>query len=275
MGLLTDTLLKQINSLSAKDLKGVKTIGPDIFAYNNNLTSVELSDDITEIGVSSFTQCPLLESFTFGKGVQHIMTPFDGSNSSLVNINSDNLNPYCGISPFLTIAPFSNTPWYLNHPANSYITMAKGKILVGNKISKPSQGFIIPESVVNLAAFSCARYGNSVDSAFTSINIPDTVEMIQGDAFENQTSLTKIIFGTGVNKITGTIVPSTAIKTLIFKQPAGMEISLPTPGESQGMFYNKDTYSVSIYTDNEYIQNYGWATDNVTATFYPLSKAPL
>ena len=61
-----------------------------------------------------------------------------------------------------------------------------------------------------------------------------------------------------------------SIKKIKFEQPSGMIVTLPTAGSSTGMLYCKTASSVTIYTDNETIKNYDYATDNVTATIYHL-----
>ena len=58
--------------------------------------------------------------------------------------------------------------------------------------------------------------------------------------------------------------------TVRFEQPSGMEITLPKAGSTEGMFYSKTARPMDVYTDNETIKNYAWASDNITATFYHL-----
>ena len=272
MGLFQDLLAHKITSLSKEQLNGVIYIRPNCFYKQTKLTQVEIPDSVECIGSTAFNGCSALKKITFGKKISYIGGLVFGGCSALVEIDTDNINPYC-IFNSLELG-IDEIPWYTNHPEGSMITMAAGQILIGNKISTPSLGFNIPDTVKNIAPYGCERYGDTVDSDFTSIVVPDTVEMIQASAFSGQTALTKITIGASVKRITGTITPGTNVKNVIFRQPAGMTIELPTAGADYGMFYDKSSYSLDVYTDNEYIQNYDWATDNVTVTIHPLSEAP-
>lgn len=277
MSLMSDLFSKKITTIEKEHLNGAENIRPYCFYKSPLLTNVELSDSIKNIGHFAFDGCESLKKITFGKNVSYIgIYPFTNC-TSLEYVDSDNINPYCLISnSILGDSIFYNTKWLNNQPEGSMITMAKGKMLIDNKITTPSNGFEIPSTVINLATHSCRRYGDTVDSNFTSVVIPDTVEMVQHKVFYSHTSLTQITVGSNVNKFTGTLTPGTSIKNLIFRQPAGMNIELPEAGKDySGLGYDKDAYSVNIYTDNECIRNYDWAADNVTATFYPLSEAPV
>lgn len=251
MSLISDYLSKNLTAVTKEQLSGANRIFNSCFYEHTKLKSIGIPYSVKVIEIDAFVNC-----------------------SALAEIDTDSMDPFCEINSVAGRIAFFGTAWVNNQPANSMFTMANGQILVGNNISAPSNGFVIPSTVKNIAGAACGRLSGSADSLFTSVVIPDTVEMIQRNIFEGQTSLTKITVGSGVRKITGLITPGTNMKEMIFRQPAGMTIELPTPGANDGMAYNKDAYSMNIYTDNEYIRNYGWSTDNVTATFYPLSSAP-
>jgi len=169
---------------------------------------------------------------------------------------------------------FDGTPFVNNITAGSMLYMSNGRILVSHKISKPSTNLSIPDTVVNIA--SRALYKYSEDTNFKKCVIPDTVEILGDNIFDEQSTLTSITVGASVRRIGVDLTPSNSVTTLIFRQPAGMYVELPPAGDGEfiGLAYNKNSRNVSIYTDNECIKNYDWATDNVTATFYPLSSAP-
>lgn len=251
MSLISDYLSKRMTTITKEQLNGAKGFRSYAFNYYTNLKSIEIPYSVKIFGVGVFVNCTSLET-----------------------INTDSMDPYA-IIPTTGIFNLNDTlKWWLDRPVGQFVTIANGQILVGNKISTPSSGFVIPSTVKNIAFSGCGKYSDTTDSNFTSVVIPDTVEMLQNRIFDGQTTLTKITVGAGVRKMTGRIVPGASVKNMIFRQPAGMTVELPTPGEATGIAYNKDAYSMNIYTDNEDIRNYGWATDNVTATFYPLSSAP-
>lgn len=253
MSLISGYLSKTITKLTKEQLAGASRIISNCFYNFTKLEYIGIPSSVKSIGINCFYGC-----------------------LALTEIDSSSMDPFClFVGTDLIYNSFiNNNGWFNSFPAGSMVTLANGQILVGNKISTPSNGLVIPSTVKNIAPNACQRYGDTTDSNFTSVVIPDTVEMLQGYIFSNQTSLTKITVGAGVRKMTGRIVPGTSVKNMIFRQPAGMTVELPTPGKDTGIAYNKDAYSMNIYTDNEDIRNYGWATDNVTPTFYPLSSAP-
>ena len=105
-------------------------------------------------------------------------------------------------------------------------------------------------------------------SNLENITIPESVTTIEKNAFNGCSKLLNITIPRNVNSLGSTCF--TTITTAIFNQPAGMEITLPTAGSSTGMFYHKTARNLTVYTDNETIKNYDYATDNVTVTLYHL-----
>lgn len=291
MSILSDTLSRKITVLTKEQLQGASKIADYTFENCNLLTSVDMPDSIELIDNLAFSKCTSLSKVNIGKNVKVIgfMVFQDCSKLSkiilteqiqsigvsafenciaLANISTENLNPYCE----LYAKSFRNTKWLNNMPVESMVLIANGKILLDNKVTKPSAGFIIPNTVINLASYSCQKY-SSTDSNFTKAVIPDTVEIIQDSVFYNQNSLKQITVGSSVRKI-GHALCTESISTLIFRQPADMYIELPKPGEDTGIYGGKSSISVDIYTDNKMLKAYDWAKDNVTATIHPLSEAP-
>lgn len=273
MELLTQIILKTITAIKKEDLAGCTNIKETCFYKCNSLETVLLPDSIRKIDAYAFGSCPNLKRVRFGKNIEEIKTGSFAACPNLSEIDSTDMNPCCIINYLAFYVDTSAI--FTSAPEGTLFTLTNEKILFKNKVPKPSEGFDIPKTVINIAGGALGKYGDTVDSNFTSFVIPDTVEMLQNEIFNGQSALKKITIGKSVNRITGTIVPSTAVNTLIFKQPSGMKIELPTAGsKTPGMAYQKSSYSVDVYTDNEYIQNYDWATDNVTVTLHSLSEAP-
>ena len=271
MSLLQKLLTAKLVTLTKDDLSGVTNIKQYCFNYQSNLTSVEIPDSVEFIGAYAFGYNPNLNTFVMGKNVTYIGTTIFDKSNGLTNIDMEDMNPYCEIYG----NTFIDTSWFANQPEESVFIVANGQMIVGNKLSTPSNGLEIPSTVKTLASYCFYKYGDTVDSNFTKAVIPDTIEMVQHNVFSAQSALTQITIGSSVNRITGCLTPGTYITDLIFRQPAGMSIELPEAGTDYGLGYKKDSYSMNIYTDNECIKNYDWATDNVTATFYSLSEAPV
>lgn len=246
---IADLESKTMTKITAREIYGVKRLRDSAFiSPNRNLEEIELPETLIEIGKNVFR----------------------GFSSSSI-INTDNLNPYCMIGLCNGNSGLRGTE--MNTFANEMVLIAKDRILLTNSFST-EENFIIPDTVLNISSAACEAT-NSRSAFLTSCIIPDTVEIIQDDIFQGQTKLTSITVGSSVRYIGNKLIPETTTTTiLIFRQPAGMYIELPAAGESTGLAYYKESRSISIYTDNEYIKNYDWATDNVTATFYSLSEAP-
>lgn len=164
-----------------------------------------------------------------------------------------------------------------------YWLIANGRVLLPSKVNTTQ--FQIPNTVTNLSSYSLVSYGTSSDTR-TKVVIPDSIEIVQSYLFGNTapTTLTTLVIGSSVKQIGGNFLNHDQPATMIFRQPAGMHVELPIPGDkladsinalqAPGMCYNKTSRAFTIYTDNECIKNYDWAKDNVTPTFYPLSAAP-
>lgn len=272
MELLTQIILKTITEIKKEDLTGCSDIKPHCFYKCNLLESASLADSVKRINMGAFAECKNLKKIRLGKNIEEIIGIAFSGCTNLSEIDSTDMNPYCEIN---STAFYTNTSKiFTSAPDGTLFTLANGKILFKNKIAKPSEGLNIPETVINIVGGALGKYGDTADSNFTEIVIPDTVEMLQNEILSGQSALKKITIGKSVKKITGTIVPSTAVNKLIFRQPAGMEIELNKAGtDGTGMAYQKSSYSVDVYTDNECIKNYNWAADNVTVTLHALSEA--
>ena len=178
MSLISDYLSKNLTSLTKEQLSGAKKIITGCFNNYTSLRSIGIPYSVKKICINAFEGC-----------------------LNLTEIDSSSMDPFCWLPVNLGIDnPIMATGWYSNAPVNSMITLANGQILVGNKITTPGSGFVIPNTVKNIAGGACKRYGSAVDSSFTNVIIPDTVEIVGDEIFYNQTALTKITVGSSVKK---------------------------------------------------------------------------
>ena len=68
---------------------------------------------------------------------------------------------------------------------------------------------------------------------------------------------------------------SSNIKKLIFKHSNSDSVTFNLNSSNQGPFYTKTARTFDVYTDNDYIRNWDFATnDNSTVTFYHLDGTP-
>ncbi len=135
----------------------------------------------------------------------------------------------------------------------------------------------IPDSVINLAGQSI-RFNAVSPSGVQKFVIGNNVQVIQFDPLwflnSGDIFITTVDVGENVAQIKGRFIIDKRITTLIFRQPENMEIQLPATGSKTGLAYMKDSRAIDVYTDNLAIRAYGWAADNATVTFHPLSEAP-
>lgn len=58
---------------------------------------------------------------------------------------------------------------------------------------------------------------------------------------------------------------------VVFEHSNNDEITFNLNSSNQGPFYKKNAYTLNVYTDNDYIRNWDWLTnENATVTFYHL-----
>lgn len=139
---------------------------------------------------------------------------------------------------------------------------------------------IIARTIVSLSkselkgVLGIYRYKFDNCGSLSKIELPDTITFLSAYAFSDCKLLTSVIVPKNVSEIgSACFENSDAMTTVRFEQPLGMAITLPTAGQTgtgTGMFYSKTARPMDVYTDNETIKNYAWASDNITATFYHL-----
>lgn len=70
-------------------------------------------------------------------------------------------------------------------------------------------------------------------------------------------------------------MPTTTTTKYIFKHTNSDSVTFNLNSSNQGPFYNKTARTFDVYTDNDYIRNWDFATyDNSTVTFYHLDGTP-
>lgn len=269
LSLLSDVFSRKIITTQ---FKGITKIRGEAFYNCTLLKEIDLPNSIETIGDYAFYGCTSLKEIKFPNSIVSISNNAFQNCTSLRTIYTEDMNPYIKIDQYAFIDIKDNLDIVASQPDNSMICIAQNRVLFHNKIVDPAAEFVIPETVINLTGGSCCKYGSI---SLTSVVIPDTVEMVGDDVFYDHSSLAKITVGSSVRYMSTDLCPGKQTTTLVFRQPAGMYVELPKAGDGSGLAYDKSSHSITIYTDNECIKNYDWSADNVTATFYPLSQAPV
>lgn len=252
MSSITNILMHYIYELYPQDIYGAKAIASGVFS-KSALTIASLPDTCEIIYALAFAQSPNLQTLILPNSIKCIYpNAFSGCtalNNIILNIPEDCL---------VFDKAFDNVP-YINN-ATTNVLSTNGKVLLLGKTTT------IPDTVTNLAG--------GVGSSFivnSHLNYPDQIKIIVGSTTGSPTKMT---IGSSTHYLGLEAIPTT-VTTLICRQPADMRIQLPPGGKEEGLTYNKDARNMAIYTDNADIKNYNWSADNVTATFYPLSQAPV
>lgn len=156
---------------------GTKTIADCAFYYCNQLTSIEIPNDVVSIGNRAFDSCNSLKSITIPKSVIKIgdcafYTCFDLSE---INVDEDN-TAYCSEYGVL-----------YNKEKTELIRFPK---------EKAGTSFTIPNSVTKIAdgAFEDCRN-------LKSVTIPNSVTSIGNDAFNTCSGLTSVTIPDGVTSL--------------------------------------------------------------------------
>lgn len=156
---------------------GVKSIGEEAFAGNDNLIKVTVSGDVESIGYRSFADCDNLRTITVGDRVEEIGTAAFSNNKELVNVylgaNVRKLGSgiFAGCSQLKDLSISED---------NSYLYYSNG-ILYDDEQTK-----------VYALMPACEK------GAYT---LPGTVSEIEAYAFWGNPYLEKVTLGSGLNEV--------------------------------------------------------------------------
>ncbi|MEE1219964.1 MAG: leucine-rich repeat protein [Ruminococcus sp.] len=155
-----------LESLTIPD--GVTNIDKHAFSSCSNLKSVTIGNSVTSIGGSAFSDCKNLTDITLSPSVTRIENYAFLSCSNLTNVYISDIAAWCN----LDYDNYYDTPMY--YADNLYLN---------NELIKD---IVIPDGVtaIPLYAFSC--------TSLESITIPDSITIIDDNAFYNCSSLTSI-----------------------------------------------------------------------------------
>ena len=152
---------------------GVTSIGDFAFSSFMNVNTVTIADTVTRIGTRAFSGCMLLKSVFIPKSVREIgecaLSTNVGSISSLEEITVDSQNKYFTVDDGILYNSVKTVLYKIPSKAQTDV-------------------LTIPSGVMSIrdeAAAGCA--------ALTEVYLPETVEAVGRNAFENCVNLVKVV----------------------------------------------------------------------------------
>lgn len=284
MPTLTDIINKDTKYLEPQQLGNINNIYDNIFYQNNDLIYVQLPNTIKTLSNSCFQNCYNLcyvelpegintLSYNCFKGCKSLnnivfpstLTSIDGYAFSdcirLSNIDSSKVPGDCKIGERI----FDKTA--LAENTDGLLLFANGQIALQYCNENYESEVYIPETVKTIVQ-SCFQFSSHNTGGIVNIKIPNSVTLIDSNAFIYQPLLSIVDIGENVSKIGyQSFVYCNSLSTLIFRQPVDFKISM------DNAFMNKsaEKKDITIYTDNNIIKKYDWKSKNYNATMYPLS----
>ena len=217
---------KYITSINISN--GITNIGDYAFAYCSSLTSVTIPNSVTTIGISAFYNCSGLTSITIPNSVTSIGKNAFCVCTGLTSIEIPNSVTTIGQSAFaycssLTSVTIPNSVTTIGQSAFAYcssltsVTIPNSVTTIGERAFYNCSGLTsieIPNSVTTIGESAFC-----VCTGLTSIEIPNSVTTIGISAFSGCSSLTSIEVESGNTKYDSrdncNAIIETAINTLI------------------------------------------------------------
>ena len=169
--------------------------------YNNDITSVVISEGVTSIGQEAFAGCSGLTSVTIPSSLANVGSWAFSNCSGLTAVHISNLTAWCNIE---FINEYSNPLYNAHHLflSGSEITSL---VIPNGKTTIRDYSFIgctglssvtIPSSITSIG-----RYAFSFCSGLTSLTFPNSVINIEYSAFNACTGLISVIIPNSVSSI--------------------------------------------------------------------------
>lgn len=157
--------------------EGVKSIGEEAFAGNDNLVRVDIGNEVESVGYRAFAECDNLRTITVGDGVEEIATAAFSNNRELVNVTFGAEVKKLGSGVF---AGDNRLETLTLSEDNSHLHYSNG-ILYDAEETKV---FAL------MPAYEKRAY-----------TLPSTVEEIKGYAFWGNPYLEKVTLGSGLSEV--------------------------------------------------------------------------
>ena len=173
-------LLKYVGTAEAVSIPdGVKEIGEEAFAGNDNLVKVTIGGQVEKVGYRAFADCRNLRTISVGDTVAEVETAAFSNNPELRNVTIGTGLKKVGSGAFAGCGSLSGLSLNDNNPYLSYddgvLYDDEKKILFAMMPDCPREAITLPESVeeINAYAFWGNPYLRHVTFDSKIENIPD------------------------------------------------------------------------------------------------------
>ena len=147
--------------------------------------------------------------------------------------------------------------------------LLSGYLLATAKSMSSTTNLIIPNGTEVIAEgfFGSALLEAGCTSTTITFNNDGKLKRIGSHFADSNTNITSVTIPSSVVEIGDSVFDSaTNLASIRFEQPSDKVITF-----GQSVFYSKSAKEMTIYTDNLYVVNYDWDSDNITPTFYKLN----
>ena len=177
----------------------VKSVGAYAFAYNENITKIELSPELAVIEEEAFESCTSLAEVKFGNKLETIDNGAFCDCESLAKVELPESVKIIGSYAFINCLSLEE----INIPANvselAFDTFSYCDMLGKVSVDKNNKNYVVKDNVIydkditQIVLYPSGREGD--------YEIPDSVQSISSDTFYSCPSLTKITVPASVTNI--------------------------------------------------------------------------
>ena len=220
-------LLKYVGTAEAVSIPdGVKEIGEEAFAGNDNLVKVTIGGRVEKVGYRAFADCRNLRTISMGDTVAEVETAAFSNNPELRNVTIGTGLKKVGSGAFAGCGSLSRLSVDDDNPYLSYsdgvLYDDEKKILFAMMPDCPREAITLPESLERINAYAFwgnphlrhvtfdSKIENIPDYAFSnclnleSVTIPLPVRSIGAKAFEDCVNLTLVTLPDSISTIHST-----------------------------------------------------------------------
>ncbi len=192
--------------------KNVTVIGEEAFRNCQIIESVTMSDAITIIDISAFESCASLASVVLSDKLDQIRDKAFGNCKLLSRIVLPDSLTHIGASAFYLCEALKS----ISIPANCFKSVGGNGFLVQQSQNAFAMSGL--ETVELAEGIEIIQTGLFRGTKISQIELPSTVQVIEGEAFADCANLKNIVLNEGVKKIHYSFISNTSVKEIIIPQ---------------------------------------------------------